>query len=436
MRQRLRHAAVALHRAAFLVVLLVIGLLGGCDDTPPPVTISAFDTRLQGGAVALQAVPAANGETYVFWVTTMPLDVLSPARQVVWSSRHTAAGWGEPVRMTPTSVEGAYWAQPLVFSATAAPDGSAAVVWADDTALWARRYQPDVGWQAPERIDGAGGRVSGVTLASDAGGNLLAVWHVGDDSSSVWSNRLDAGGDWAGATPLAAQAGYPTLAMSASGDAVVAYTEAGEIMTRRFTAASGWASPLEIPVVGELIGSGPSLAMAADGRALLAWAHHLNGVTGGVWSEGSGTGWTLPPRMTDPNPVRLVMPPLINAAGDALLCWDDSGSTRCRQRLDGGDWSAGFSGPTPGETRGMAAGLAGSGKAIMVMNNAGDLYVSRRDARGVWPVAQRFRARPDGVNALHMFSLQVVADADGDFAAAWLEWGDDGSSALQLARFR
>jgi len=190
----------------------------------------------------------------------------------------------------------------------AAPTGAFVVVWTSaegdgsDRAIFGRRYD-SAGVPGPEfRVNSyTTGIQNGAAVAMDASGNVVVVWESagqdGDDYG-VYAQRYDTsgnpqGGEFRVNSATVGPQFIPAVAMDPDGDFVVAWTSNDGVTSyqtraQRFNAAGD-------PVGGELqvttqVGSSqsgyPTVAMAADGRFVVAWtSFYYGGSETGVFAR-------------------------------------------------------------------------------------------------------------------------------------------------------
>lgn len=229
-----------------------------------------------------------------------------------------------------------------------AANGDAVMVWlVGDTgttsSLWASRRSGPF-WSAPVRIIASVKGMASPRLRVDAAGNAIAVWvQRPTPRNEVHAARFTAGtGSWGAPAMLndpAAQAYGPALAMTASGDAIVVWTEANDagqaagIGGRRYLAATaGWGNVMHVQPAGASGGSLPGVALDVSGNAMAVW---LQGAVGDatrlqVWAaafDAQGARWASPTKlMTDPSAHidggESQAPQIaLNAGGDAVVAW-------------------------------------------------------------------------------------------------------------------
>jgi hypothetical protein len=170
-------------------------------------------------------------------------------------------------------------------------DGDSVVAWSgngpgDDRGVFARRYDAAGTPQGGEvRVNATTSGGQGVpSVAMDALGNFVVAWSgsgPGDDSG-IFAQRFDAAGAPEGGeirvnTTTANVQWFPSVAMDADGDFVVAWygdspDDDTDIFVQRFDAA-GTALGGEVRVNATTAGSqtGPSVAMDSDGDFVVSW---------------------------------------------------------------------------------------------------------------------------------------------------------------------
>jgi hypothetical protein len=176
--------------------------------------------------------------------------------------------------------------------------GDAAVLWSQrllpslpmvvDAAL----YSPARGWQdAASIVLNTTEDSQAPAVALDDAGNAVAIWtQVTDYSAYGASNRYVAGVGWGTAGHFVdsklGDTCSPSLAMDGAGNATVVWyrvsgTNAIDLMTDRFTPASGWADPKVLWPVGSdssMTGTLPLVATNPAGQTLVVWGANLSAV--------------------------------------------------------------------------------------------------------------------------------------------------------------
>lgn len=136
-------------------------------------------------------------------------------------------------------------------------------------------------WFPPVPLDiGNGNGAGGARLASNGQGKAMAVWtRIEGGSASFWSAAFDGSGWRAplqviGPTNLGIRAG-PTLAIDASGRPLVAWTlSGGTNQAVEYTAlddrSNQWTQAVRLST-GDVEPTSPALAVNRDGQAVIAW---------------------------------------------------------------------------------------------------------------------------------------------------------------------
>lgn len=213
----------------------------------------------------------------------------------------------------------AYADQPVL---VVEPSGTAWLTWTERTfkapifgtqdqfAIFAARYVPGSGWQAPEKISADFLWSLSSRLSTDGQGNPHVVFAHNSGiplTSTLYSTRRPAGGPWT--APVQIAQAVPTgglapnyseydIASDGDGDAIVMWREYDGtrhvILSRHFTVAGGWEAPLLLMVPSPDSGFAPQLAMDTNGNAFVVW-HEFDGSAYGIWAARfvKGAGWTL-----------------------------------------------------------------------------------------------------------------------------------------------
>ena len=161
-------------------------------------------------------------------------------------AEYRASGtWGAPLRLQET----APLDHPLpILNASVAPDRSAVLLWnrggeAAGT-LWAAARAATGIWAPARQLQAGEALQWTTTVAAVDGGAALVVWETGvSPRKRVWAATHRSGGAWSDAVMLADRSELVTGALGAGGDALVAWSTAGNVYGRRFTPAGGWGPP-------------------------------------------------------------------------------------------------------------------------------------------------------------------------------------------------
>jgi hypothetical protein len=278
-------------------------------------------------------------------------------------------------------------------------------------------------WHATGNVASANGATSPASIAFDAEGNALALWHVipiiagglgferivasrFDAATSKWSVASDLPGSVAAnPTTSGSQRGVPVVAVDDQGDAIALWVDASanaKLMASRYSLATGWDAPESIsgaPIVKS--GYEPP-ALAFDGEAFVA-----------AWlAEDGGKSYTFTARY------------------EAANGW----GAPVRQQVTAADGTSALRMPRLVSDR--------RGNLLLVFaKGAAPTYtlVYQRYAHGAWDA---IKAVPGGTVANQYFesnSGTVLALSMNDSGLAALSWGnydqDYRISAIRLASF-
>lgn len=252
----------------------------GAWTTPVPLgstnTVqSVLASRADGTAMAAWAEVAADSSKSI-WVSA-----LDPAQ----------ATWGPPVRVSAAGAQG------IPSAIAMGDDGTAMIVWDQDQAVWAGRFN-GAAWEAPVVISaGPTSDVVGV-VASPDGKATLALWEEGGlGTSTIWARRY-AKGAWEAPTMLdkgdvsmgLGRPGAPrgSLAMDALGNAAAGWShQGGSLYGAMYSMASNqWTPSNKIADRSNAL----VLALDAQGRAVATWNSNVDTDAGTTTVEHAGWG--------------------------------------------------------------------------------------------------------------------------------------------------
>lgn len=187
------------------------------------------------------------------------------------------------------------------------PDGNAIAVWAQyegtQRNIWASRYERGTGWSAPFLIEHNAALADSPRVAMDAQGNAIAVWiqvHVG--APSVWASRFTPAGGWEAPEPLEDMDGTaavsPRIGMNAAGEAVVAWYQVeavANIYVNRYVPGSGWQGPESVEA-NTLAAFEPDVVVTPSGTTVVAWRQRNAGNLFDLMATTAprGGGWSTP----------------------------------------------------------------------------------------------------------------------------------------------
>jgi hypothetical protein len=190
-------------------------------------------------------------------------------------------------------------------------------------------------------------------IAFDANGNALAVWvQDGDPTAAVrydiWSNRYTAGSGWG--TPVLIEsdnsggATDPQIAFDANGNALAVWDHIiggiRSIVANRYTAGSGWGAAVFIETDNTGDAFEPQIAIDANGNALAVWYQDGDATAGfrtDIWSNRytAGVGWGTAVLIETDNTGSALYPRIaLDAGGNALAVWEQDGDPTAAVRYD------------------------------------------------------------------------------------------------------
>ena len=297
-------------------------------------TATLIETDDMGAAGAPAIAMQANGNAIAVW------EQPASGRNSIWANRYGAGtGWGTPVLLETENTRDAY-APKIAIDAS----GNAIAVWSQSDGtrnnIWANRYVAATGWGTATMIetDNAGTALY-PRVATDANGNAMAVWGQSDGTRyNAWANRYVAGTGRGTATLIetdnAGNAGYPSIAMDTSGNAIAVWGQSdgirSNVLANRYGAGTGWGTAVLLETDNAGSADPGPIVMDANGNAMVAWSQS-DGARTNVWANRyvAGTGWGTATLIETDNAGNVDIPSIgLSASGHAVAVWHQSDGTR------------------------------------------------------------------------------------------------------------
>ncbi len=347
-------------------------------------------------------------------------------------------------------------------------DGDAAAVW------WSYGQDGSHYGVYGQRFNSAGAKVGGEfpinthttnyqgssSVAVDADGDAVVVWQGRPQGSSffdIYGQRFNSsgakvGGEFPINTYTTSDQFAPSVAMDADGDAVVTWSSNGQdgshygIYGQRFNSAGakvGGEFPINTYTTNNQ--ASPSVAMDADGDAVVTWTSQDGGTSVGIYgqrfnSAGAKVGGEFPIN-TYTTSIQYRPSVAVDADGDAVVVWvssgqDGSSSSIYGQRFNSAGAKVGGEFPintyTTGSQNASTVAVDADGDAVVVWVSNG------QDGSEYGIYGQRFNsagAKVGGEFPINTYTTSrqgdpsVAVDADGDAVVVWNSYGQDGSGS-------
>ncbi len=252
------------------------------DGTPDGSTQKVFSRRYvagQGWSPAV-AVPGLSTSSSAVTLVTGRL-LMDAAGNAVWirsnfeTRRFTvASGWSTTAFLPANSSGGS------VADVKLATDGTVHLLGIGGSVLYSRLAPGSSQWTAWADVSQSTLSARHAQLALGAQGSLIAVWserNPGDSNYSMRAGR-SVGGTWQAPVRIEelltnVNDATPRLASDAAGNALAVWFQGSSIYLSRFDAGtSQWTTPSELDgQISTTFAPRLQLAMAADGRAVVAW---------------------------------------------------------------------------------------------------------------------------------------------------------------------
>lgn len=314
---------------------------------------------------------------------------------IVAARYQPGSGWGEP-----TTIGGGFAPHVTV---DAAGHAIAAWIGGDGDAIHLRRFVPQTGWAASDRVSN-GAPVSLVRIAGNAAGDAVVVWLGQDDGAarySIYAKRYVPAQGWAQSQPLESadlQAYDAVAALGPDGTATVLWLQSdGNVfnaLASRSGRTGGWSAPAIVDAAAAASVGNPVLAASQDGSVMAGWTQ-WSGSFIELWASRftAETGWQ-PPARVDQATRGVGEPHLaMDARGGAVAVWVQNEAAgrsvaSSRFRPDGGWEAAAPVGTFPGEPQGPRVAVDAAGNALVAwqqLDGTGrTTYANRRPAGGPW----------------------------------------------------
>lgn len=310
-------------------------------------------------------------------------------------------------------------------------NGAAAIVWihdiGDDRVLQATiRPAGASSWPNANDLSGTPIRIQNHDIGMDAGGNAVAVWAQRDDAEHfyvVGDLRPAAGGVWLApvafsSTSSVATSG-PSLSLAPNGEALVAWIDGGAVRVVSGHAPTGaWDQTLTPATGGVGSETDVSVALNAAGDAILAWSWRRS-ATGPAVVQATfkprGGNWGPAVDLGTAGTGRSHAQAAINGAGGAAVVWLDGTALRGAGRsASTGHWSAPATVATNVADSGAHVAMNPGGNALATWANksTGAIRAAIRPVGGAWQPPVRVSS-PASSNA------RVAIDSASRAIAVW-----------------
>lgn len=248
---------------------------GGRWGKAEPIEFS--EPTLHGLGIDVAVGP--NGNAVAVWTRSEAV-----LKGELWSNRYTVgSGWG----VDEIVVEGLGNVQAPRVAIDA--DGNAHAVWqlSEGTSqdVWTNRSTPTEGWGDAQRLENDPNPAGSPAIAAEPSGTAHAVWWQSDGTlQNIWASRYTPAGGWE-APQLIEQpienpeeegsADRPQIAVDPNGNVFVVWQQQDigrfNIWSNRYAPETGWAAA-ELIEQEAFFGSGPQIAVDPDRHAHAVWA--------------------------------------------------------------------------------------------------------------------------------------------------------------------
>jgi len=375
----------------------------------PPTADAGPDQRADEGTTVLLAGrgnDAQGAVTYAWEQLTGPVIALSStasATPTFTAPSISAANIEIQLRLTVTDTVGAI-AQDSV------------VITVNDTASVAGTWGAAQLLEEDDNTDGRDPR-----LATDANGNVTAVWCQGDD---VWANRYTAGSGWGAATAIEDMPGrteQPQVAVDAHGNAIAVWQQQQNsirsVWASIYIADTGWSTPVLMETSDEEA-STPQVAFDGSGTAHVLWLQGIGTVKSWTRRYNASTGWTSP-EVFDAWVTQLA----VNENGDAIAAGFTESGIAVAHYTTASGWDASsylVTDHAKGTSDALAVALDNSGNAIVAWLvdtlDTTDIHANHFVVGSGWQGEALLDSQPG-----RAYAPSVAFDGSGNAMAIWYQ---------------
>lgn len=339
----------------------------------------------------------------------------------LWSNRYIpGTGWEGPVLMenAPGTIGPASQDFGKAARIAVQDDGTAGAIWWQHTeapyldyrgSIFATRFSPATGWEAPSLLETGTGPASNPRIAMSFG-NITTVWiqQVGLTTFqyALWTKNYSSFTGWGSEVKLATVSGFVPVQLVPG---LVAWAQDNGVW-----AIIGLETPGTPVAVSTGTGSCDALQMAGNGESAIAvWMQNSTVIANRYVS---GQGWGTPVTLSGVLSAGGRPQIAVDASGDAIVVWPENGSVWFSRYLSGQGWGAPAT--LGNTTSGASIAMNGGGTAIVLWTDQNFKLVSRRYVPGQgWGTALVIPAT-DGVS-----DFQVAIDGGGNTIALWDDFG-------------
>ena len=318
--------------------------------------------------------------------------------------------------------------------------GNAVAVWAQydgtEFSIYANYYVAGTGWGTAQLIEVGNDFAYDPSVAIDAGGNAIAVWHqFSGVTLHIHSNRYVPGSGWGTVQQIefgGSHAYTPQIAIDASGDAMAVWYQfdgggvVQSIRANRYVAGVGWGTA-ELIEAGGFNAYNPQIAVDTGGNAMAVWSQ-FDGTTFSIYANHyvDGAGWGTAELIEAGGSEAYEPQIVIDAGGNALAVWYQHDGTvydiHANRYTAGAGWDAAQVIDTGSEeaTHPQIAFNA-DGNAIAVWAQSDgvvhDVVACRYVSGTGWDAPQLIES-----GSGEAIKPQIAIDADGNAVAIWRQF--------------
>lgn len=350
------------------------------------------------------------------------------------------------------------WDSPILFSALhqgfqngkllVDANEQALLAWTKDSHVWASSSTDGASWDIPEQVDDATLRASLTSVAMNASGKAVLVWHAEESTPAdhfkarLYSPATGWGASSQSLDDLTSDGTGGAVAMNDSGAVMAAfarYDASGHVWARSYTGTTGWSPAATRLDTLTNYSNYPDVALNSNGNATVVW-EQWDGTRNQPFarSYSPGSGWAAAPVEldgdTDPSIDRIHIS--LGADGNGLAHWtlnDRTGVTA--RRFVSGSWQPAETVVTGTNIYTADALIAPDGRIVQTWADNKNVY-AKICVGGVWDAAETL-VSDDAETVNLRTSVMAMDRSNGRVIVMWtrLALDDADGSAVWARRY-
>jgi hypothetical protein len=441
----------ALHLFAGWALAAIVVAQAGDLVVAPQITQWQAPVKIADASIGVEVATDAKGRAIAVWSRRNSDNRL----EILVAHSRSDGRWGDSIPLGHSEPR-----RDLQHAIAMNANGTAVVAWVQRgpmrDGVWAARYAPEGGWEAPVPITQIHDSVHDLQVAIAADGQAFVLWAQGESSyanpqskTGLWLRRYISGQGWVDLERISGDEHsegilQPRLAMNARGDAIIVWLkfdsqssqsqpqlQAHAMLAMRYAPQTGWGEVLDIGSAAASVFDSTSmlfnhedrfsLAMNERGDAIVVWTSAYR-----LWSNRYDAidGWEgisdIHSKGRSPEMPSVAMDDM----GRAVAIWTDGDRVFASGRLPGNEWDT----PTVMAVGFLNRASRGADLGMDPQGNAVAVWIGRSQANqdAIWSAEYRVDTGWRAPMAVHVdaegipMSPSVATSDSRKTVVAWL----------------